>query len=100
MDRLLSERLPPPEILVHRLVETVPQGDWPAGYRRNVDALLTKHHSTDGAANEADAYRSDDIRLHRCSLLSDQVTHEASNQKVERESPQRSDGPSATGVPK
>jgi hypothetical protein len=55
-------------LIVDRLIETVPQGDWPAGDGGNVDALLTEHHRADHAANEPNAYRAEDVRLHRFLL--------------------------------
>jgi hypothetical protein len=55
------------ELLVDGCVQPSPQGHRAAGDRGNVDALLAKQHRTDDAADEPDADRTDDVRLHRPS---------------------------------
>src|SRR5439155_7139560 len=74
---------PAGSLFVDWLIKTIPQCDWPAGDRGNVDALLTKQHGTSDAANEPHAYRTEDVRLHRC-LLARRATDGASRQNERR----------------
>jgi len=82
--RVKSGPRPPEVLVVDRFIETIPQCNWPPGDRGNVDALLTKQHGTGDSRNEPHAYRTENVRLHRCPSSFDEKRTRCLREKLFR----------------